>query len=453
MTANEKQTRLDEILGARLRELNARKFRELLLIVGPVALLVAAVVWVALRFVEPAPPKTLVMSTGGQSGGYYQAGLRYAAILKRHGITLDVRQSAGSLENVARLKDAGSGVSVALVQGGISNSKETPGLVSLGRMFVEPLWVFYRGAETIDRLHQLKGKTIAVAPEGSGTRHLTMALLAPNQVTAETATLLPISGKEAADALLDGRADAVFLALSPEAPIVQALLRSPEIKLMSFAQGDAYTRLFPFLQRIVLPQGAIDLVRNVPPQDVTLVAPVAALVAREGLHPALTGLLIEAAREVHGAGGLFHRVGEFPRALDPEFDVSDDAERYYKSGPSALKRNLPFWLATFIERMIVIAVPLAGALVPLFKIGPWLYRERVRRRLFYWYGRLKALEAGVAGDRERINVAEFRAEADKIEEAVSVLPIPITFADQHYTLRAAIDLVRQRLSAYEPGKV
>jgi TRAP transporter TAXI family solute receptor len=439
--------RTNEVIGSRVRAMSLTQIREILLIVGPVAALVVGAIWLAFQFVEPEPPRRIAIATGGQAGGYYAFGQRYAAVLKRHGVTLDVRPTAGSIENVALLSDPQSGVGAALLQGGVTNGKEKSGIVSLGRLFLEPLWVFYRSDAPIDRLTGVKGKRIAVGPEGSGTRHLAMALLRANEITPVDAQLVPLSGREAADALVGGTVDVVFLALAPEAPIVQALLRHSGVRLMSFAQGEAYTRRFPYLQRIVLPQGAIDLARNIPAEDVTLVAPVAALVARQELHPALVGLLVEAVREVHAGGGLFHRIGDFPRPLDPEFEMSNDAQRYYASGPSFLRRNMPFWLAIFLERIALVAVPLAGVLIPLARVGPILYRWRVRRRLLYWYGRLKAIDVGLASDPGSREIEEYRGEVARIEEAVAMVPVPLGFSDQYYNLRSAIDLVRQRLTS------
>jgi TRAP transporter TAXI family solute receptor len=447
-----RQRRLNELLGARVSEISMRQWRELVLIVGPVLLLVGAAIFTALQFVEPAPPKRVVIATGGQAGGYFAFGQRYAQSLARHGITLEVRPTAGSIENIRLLTTPASGVSMALVQGGITDSKATPGLVSLGRLFVEPLWVLYRDAGTLDRLHQLVGRRIAIGPEGSGTPHLATQLLAASEVKPETATLLPLSGMEAAEALAKGDIDAVFLALAPQAPAVQALLRNGDVKLMSFAQAGALARRFPYLESITLPAGAIDLVRNIPSTDTTMVAPVAALVARADLHPALAGLLVDAASEVHSGGGLFHRIGDFPKALDPEFEMSEDAARYYRAGPSFLKRHLPFWLATFVERMSLVAVPLAGALIPLFKAGPAIYKWRVRRRLLYWYGRLKAVEASIAeGGNAPEDRQAYLDEVARIEEAVGDVPVPIGFSDQYYSLRSAIDLVRQRLESRSLG--
>ncbi|MEZ5853201.1 MAG: TAXI family TRAP transporter solute-binding subunit [Hyphomicrobiaceae bacterium] len=418
---------------------------EILLIAVPVLALLGGLIWLLLQFVQPAPPNRITIATGGKSGAYYGFAKRYAEVLKRSGIHLEVRATAGSIENVRLLASPNSGVDVALLQGGITNSQATPDIVSLGRMFPEPLWVFYRSAKALDALHQLRGMRLAVGPDGSGTRHLALALLDSNGIDANSATLAPISGGQAAEALLKGEVDAVFLAMAPQSGIIQKLMREASVRLMGFAQADAYTRLHPYLKRITLPRGAFDLINDIPANDVTLVAPVAALAVRKSLHPALEGLLIDAAREVHSRGGLFNVINEYPKPIDPELEMAEDAERYYKAGPSFLKRYLPFWLATFIERMIVIAVPVAGLLIPIFKGIPLLYRWRIKRRINFWYGRLKALEARLAVSTTDIQIARLRNDLDLIEHAVAGIRVPLTFSQDYYDLRSAVDLVRQRL--------
>ncbi len=419
--------------------------REMASILAPAVLVAVAALWFASRFVEPAPPKTIAMSTGGQSGAYHGFGKRYAEILARSGVKLEPRPSAGSIENVRRLADAKSGVSIALLQGGITDAAASPELVSLGRIFLEPVWVFYRGGATIDGLSQLKGKRIAVGPEGSGTRALAQAMLKANAMSATEITVSPLGGDAAVQALAADQIDAVFLVVAPEAPLIQGLLREQKFKLMSFSQADAYTRLFPYLEKIVLPRGVVDLAANVPETDVVMLAASAALVARSDLHPALVGLLVDAVQEVHAGGGLFHRAGDFPRRIDPEFQMSADAERVYKSGQSFLKRVLPFWLANFIERIIIILVPIATLLLPLFKVVPMLYQWRIKRRIFYWYGQLKSLELRISSARAPTEAAVFRAEIDRIDAAVTVIPLPVGFSEQLFNLRRAVDLVRQRI--------
>jgi TRAP transporter TAXI family solute receptor len=427
------------------RELARGQWRDLAMILVPALVLLLGVIWFASRFVEPAPPKKIWITTGGPNGGYFATGKRYADILKRSGITLEVLSSAGSVENLKRLRDPALNIDVALLQGGTTNTKQSPGIISLGRIYLEPMWVFYRSDTAIDRLAALKGKRIAVGPEGSGTRPLAVALLERNGVTAENTEFLPILGAELIAALGDGRADAAFMTSSVDSAQVQTLLKTPGLRLMNFPQAEAYTRVFPYLTRIVLPKGAVDLGNNLPEADVEMVAPMAALVAREDLHPALVGLLVEAAKEVHSRGGMFNRQGEFPKAQDPEFEMSDDAERVYKSGPPALQKFLPFWLATFLERIKVMLVPLATIVLPLFKLGPAIYKWRVRRRMLHWYGELKALEFNVLKDTDNTRLTEHETQMTRIEQAVAEITVPLAFSDQYYSLRAAVDIVRNRL--------
>jgi TRAP transporter TAXI family solute receptor len=452
MAISAKKAKLDKILNSRLRDISAPQFRELALIVGPGVLLIVASLWFASFFIQPAPPKRIAIATAGETGSYYAIGQRYAAMLRESGITLDVVATAGSDENVKRLSKPGSGVQVALLQGGTTNAKESPELISLGRLYLEPMWIFYRGDATLDRIADLKGRRIVVGAQGSGTRKLALTLLALNGITADTATLLDLSGADADAALTGGTADAAFFTSAAAAPQIQALLRRPDVELMSLAHAEAYTRKLPYLSRIVLPMGAIDIVQNIPPADVAMVAPLAVLVAREDLHPALVGLLAEAAKSVHAPAGLFNKAGEFPQAHDPEFEISPEAERAYRTGPNWLKRTLPFWLASLIERMIVLAVPLIGVMLPLIKIVPAVYRWQIRRRLLYWYGRLKALESVLAETPDGETLDGQREEFATIDTAALNIPIPLGFADQYYILRSAIDLVRVRLDGMK-GRV
>lgn len=424
--------------------------RETIMVVFPAAFVILAAFLFALQFVQPPPSRSVLMTSGGEAGAYHGFGLRYQQILAQSGVRLDVRPSAGSIENLQRLRSAGSGFQVGLLQGGIGNAREAPELVSLGRVFHEPLWVFYRG-DARERLGNFAGLRIAIGPEGSGTRVLALALLAANNISATNSMLLPTTGPAAVEAMRKGEIDAVFLALAPQAALVQELLRTRDVRLLSFSQAEAYTKLFPYLAKVVLPQGVIDLVGNIPDRDVTLVAPTAALVARGELHPALIALLAEAAQEVHGNVSLFAKAGEFPTLHDPEFEMSADAERFYKQGRSFLRRVLPFWLANFAERMAVMLVPLVTVMLPLMKIVPWLYRWRIRQRLFHWYRKLRELEKRVNASTLVASVPELRAELDEIDQSVSLVPAPIEFAEQFYNLRSHVELVRQRLETKAAG--
>jgi TRAP transporter TAXI family solute receptor len=426
-------------------------FSELAAVGLPVALIVGAAFWAAYKFVEPAPPRTIVMSTGGEGGAYHAFAQRYQAILARDGVRLEVRTSSGSVENVARLRDPDSDVSLAFVQGGVATAEEAPELVTLGSLYYEPLWVFYRGKETLDRLSQLKGKRLAVGPEGSGSRKLALALLEATGMADSAAVLVDLGGTAAGDALAAGRVDAVFMVAGPEAALVQKLVTAPGVRLMSFSRADAYAMRLPYLHKLVLPRAAIDVGRDIPAEDAVLLAPAANLVAHESLHPALVYLVLQAAKEVHGGAGPFHRVGVFPNPGNSDFPLSSEAERFYKSGPPFLQRYLPFWAATLVDRMIVLLVPLFAVAIPLFRILPALYAWRVRRKVYRWYGELKFLEGNV---RSRGPQGDATAELERlseIEAEVSGIKVPLGFAHEVYTLREHIKLVRELIRGVPGG--
>ena len=400
---------------------------------------------VAYQFVQPAPPKRIVITTGGESGAYYQFAQRYAAILARDGITLEVKSSAGSLENLDRLK--ADEAQVGFVQGGVMPPKEDPdaeddsGLLSLGSLFYEPVWVFYRGERDLTRLTDLRGKRIAIGQEGSGVRQLAQQLLAANEIEAGD-HLVPLSGLSAAEELQQGRIDAAFIIASESAPVVQVLLRSPGIRLMSFAQSGAYQRRFPFLTKLTFPQGVADLVRDFPPNDIKVLAPTANLIVRDDLHPALQSLLLQAASEVHGKSGFFQDQGEFPAYKDQMLPLSPDAARYFKSGPSFLQRYLPFWLAVLVDRLIVLLVPVFALLIPLLKVAPAIYNWRVRSKVFRCYGELKFLEDDLKNHFDPAKLGDYRRRLDDLEEEAVQLHVPLGFTDLVYTLREHVNLVR-----------
>ena len=407
---------------------------------------------VAYQFVQPAPPSRIVITTGSDSGAYYQFANRYAAILARNGVTLEVKTSAGSLENLARLKN--DEAQVGFVQGGVVEPKadqdeeEDSGLLSLGSMFYEPVWVFYRGDKRLERLTDLRGKRVAIGQEGSGVRQLAQQLLEANEIPTGD-HLVPLSGLKAAEELQQGRIDAAFVIAAEKAPVIQVLLRSPGIKVMNFSQADAYQRRFPFLTKVVFPHGVADLVRDFPPEDVTVLAPTANLIVRDDLHPALQSLLLQAASEVHGKSGFFQKAGEFPAYKDHMVPLSPEAGRYFKSGSPFLQRYLPFWLAVLIDRLFVLLIPIIALLIPLLKVAPAVYNWRVRSKVFRSYGELKFLEDDLRHHFDPAKLGDYRNRLDALDEEASLLRVPLGFTDLVYTLREHVNLVRHILDKKE----
>lgn len=426
--------------------------KEILTIGLPALALVVALFWAASLFVQPAPPKTIVMTTGSESGAYHGYAKRYQEILARQGITLELRTSSGALENLKRLKDGASGVTVGFIQGGTASAAEGEGLMSLGSMYYEPLWVFYRDRAPLDRIAQLQGKRLAIGAEGSGTRKLAMQVLAANGLDGDAQRLLPISGDAAVEALRAGQADAAFVIAGADSAIVKKLLGLEGVRLMNFAQAGAYVKRFPFLHKVTLPRGAVDLVQDVPAQDVALIAATANLVVREDIHPALVSLFMLAASEVHGEPGMFQNSREFPAPKDPTLELSRDAERYYKSGPPFLQRYLPFWAATLVDRIFVMILPLL-ALFPIFKAVPAIYQWRVTSRIYRWYGELSLLENEIREQYDAVRHADYLARLNAMEDRANNRPVPVAYAHYLYTLREHIELVRLSLDrkSREPG--
>jgi len=294
-------------------------------------LLTGAGFLVAYQFVEPAPPRKIVIGTGDKSGAYYAFAQRYKEILARDGITLEVRSTAGSGENLKLLTDPEGGVDIALVQGGIGDPASQPGLHSLASLYFEPLWVFFHRDLKIKRLSDLRGRKIAVGPEASGTNAIATRLLKANGITPDTATFFGIGGEKAQNSLISKEVEAAFLVLSPQSAVIQNLLLHEKIRVLGFERGEAYQRVNRFLSILKLPECVMDFARNIPERDVFLLAPAATLVVRDTFHPALVDLFLDAAVEVHSGPGLFQELNEFPSQKYVDFPVHKDAQRYFKS--------------------------------------------------------------------------------------------------------------------------
>ena len=414
-----------------------------LLTFGTATLLAVAGFVIAWQFVNPAPPHTLVVATGHADGAYYLFAQRYRDLLAENDITLEIRTTAGSVENLDLLADGS--VNLAFVQGGTADKSENHTLTSLGSLYYEPLWVFYRGTQTLSRLSQLQGMRIAIGEDGSGTNAIASQLLADNFIDSDAETIQSIGGATAASALRSGDIDALFLVASPASPLVQQLLYEQDIQLMSFARATTYTRLHPFLSAVTLPEGVIDLQANIPSRNPVLLAATANLVASEDFHPALVSLLLQAATRVQGDGDVFTRPGIFPNRDNLEFPLNDDARRFYKHGPPFLQRYLPFWTASMIDRLKVLLVPLLTLMLPLIKIMPPTYRWRVRKKIYRWYEELQALDTETPKQLTGEALVLLRHELDKLEEDVRKVKVPLSYADELYDLRMHIGLVRDKL--------
>ena len=435
--------------------------RELAITAAPFVLIALLLLTLAYQGLDPNPPRQLVMATGAPQGAYHEFGKRYAEQLQRHGITVTLRETQGSAENLALIRQPGSGVDIVLAQGGgepdapdtgrseDAQDAEQAKLVSLGSVFYEPVWLFYREDAAqrlaklpeLTRLRQLVGGTLNIGSPGSGVPPLMERLIEANAIAPDAIKLQRQSTTPAVVDLLEGRLDALALASAPESLMVQMLLKTPGIRLMDFAQSEAYSRRFPFMSAVVLPRGVVDLAADQPSADVRLIAPTATLVARDTLHPALVQLFVQAAQQVHGGAGWFQRKGDFPNAANAERPIAPEAQRYYRNGPPFLQRYLPFWLANLADRMWLALVAIIAVLIPLARVLPPLYEFRIRRRVFRWYAQLRAVEEA----RGQRPAADLLADLNDIEQRVDRIKVPLSYTDELYSLRSHIDLVRQRV--------
>lgn len=420
--------------------------RRRLLIIGSIVLLVL-LGWTLVVVLKPAFQRKIVITTGADSGIYRGFADRYAPILKRDGITLDIRSSSGSVENYQRLTNPDSEYEVGFIQSGTISPKDTDNLQTIAAVSYEPIWVFYRGDTIVNQLAQLRGKRIAVGVPGSGLLNVSMVLLGYSGITGHNTTLLQMDAPNAYQALENGQLDAAFFIGRPDAPIQKALLTS-NLKLMSFAQAEALIQKFPSLSKIVFPRASTSIVDDLPRADVTLLAATALLVSKDTLHPALAYLLLDAAKTVHGGEDYFTPLGTFPNLNSGEFPISDESTRYFKSGRPFLQRYLPFWLASLIERRFLILLPFMALLIGLLQALPRLIEARIKRRLVVWYREIKALEDEIWRNEKptAAQIAKWRDEIEDIDANASQIRIPHRYFQDVYALKQAIGIVRDRIA-------
>jgi hypothetical protein len=427
--------------------------RDLAASIGPFALLTLALLGATYWWLNPTPPKRVVLATGPEQSAYDEFGKRYAEALKRYGIEVVLLRSEGSSANLALLREGKA--DLGFVQGGTADIgfDDEDAITSLGSLFVEPLWLFYREdaaqrlrqTDTVSHLSELRGWHVNVGTAGSGVPRLFSTLLDVNRVPPGALQLSEMEQTPATVAFLDGQLDAVVFASAPESLMVQMLLQTPGIRLLDFAQSEAYSRRFGYLTPVVLPQGVVDLAANNPQQDVRLVASTTSLLASTETHPAILQLFAQTATQLHSGAGWFSRTREYPSLEHTEVPVSTEAVRAIKNGAPFLQRYLPFWLANLIERMWLAMGLIIALALPLSRIVPPLYTFRIRSRVFRWYAELRDIEQRAEGQEEAGSVQSLLDQLDTLESKAEKIVVPLSHTDELYALRNNIHLVRKKL--------
>ena len=431
--------------------------RDLIASAGPIVFIVIGLLVAAYWYLEPQPPTKVTLATGPAGSAYANFGQRYATALQANGIAVELKATSGSSENLQLLRSGGA--DLGFVRGGSADpvADEEAGLSSLGSLFYEPLWLFYRSdaARRIDRktgtlssLAQLKGLRVNVDKAGSGVPEIVEKMLEANGLEPGDLILSNLEQSAAAEALQAGLLDAIVLASAPQSRQVQRLLRTPDVRLMDFAQSDAYARRFPFLQAVTLPRGVVDLASDLPHDDVSLLAATTSLLSHDQTHPALRQLFAQSAQKLHSDAGWFNRARDFPNTRTSELPVSPEGDRAINGTPPFWQRYLPFWASNLVERMWLVLGGLLVLMLPLSRVVPPLYQFRVRRRVFRWYARLREIEAKVedgAGQQD-----DLLGELDALDRVVNKVAVPLSYAEELYALRNNIHAVRKRVLALRP---
>ena len=408
-----------------------------------VAALTALGIWLTFSLLRPTPPRSVAMAIDPEGSYGAELGKRYRELLARDGIDLRLVPTAGAVDSVVRLRDPKSGISIAIIPGGVSNQQDSPGQESLGTLFYQPLWLFSRG-QHLESLGQLRNLRISIGPQGSASHLLALEFLARvGIIDQRSATLLSLTPQEASAKLLSGEIDAAILIGAFETPAVRQLLMAKEIHLASIRRVDAWVALYAFLYKLVLPAGVADMAENRPPADVPLLATKASLVVRSDLHPAIQYLLLEAASQIHSESGVFHRAGQFPAPESIDLPLSAHARQFYKTGPPFLQRNLPFWLAVLVQQVLVLLLPVVGVLYPLLRVSPKIFMSIQTRRVYRLYSDLRLLERESASAGSTKDDKDFIERLDRLEDRVSHLWVLPSLRSQLYDLRLHIQLVRE----------
>lgn len=437
---------MKKVIHRGLEATNLALNKELIARLAPITLLIAFACFIAYKFIDPAPPRHIVIATGASSPNYNAFARIYQVLLKQEGIQVEIKNSTGDIENIQALKDPNGDVDFAFIQDGVARSEGAGTLQSLGSLYYEPAWIICRCDNEIRHLNQLKGKRIAIGAVGDGTNVMAKALLRASGISNKNTRLISIDGETAANQLIHQKIDAMIIVDSPESELIKRVLSKSGIRLVSLDDAEAFSRIYPYLHHLVLPEGAIDIARNIPAHSVHLVAPSAMLVTKESTHPALVYLMMKIINQIHNEPSVFNGKGTFPSPHTSDFPLGTQAANFYKSGLPVLDKYLPFWVSTFISRSIIIIVPLLAIIIPLSKIVPKAFDWAIRRKLLKYYAEMRHLEKLLKENSPVQNKGFFLERLNEIESRVKALKIPITYSQDLYNLRSHIDLVRAALN-------
>jgi TRAP transporter TAXI family solute receptor len=411
----------------------------------PILLLVVASFYLTSKFIEPSSKKEITIATGSIDGEYYNTALKYKEILEKQKVKVNILTSNGSMENIQLLNEKKA--DIAFVQNGIDSLKKQTEIKAIASIYYEPLWIFYKNDEyKMDYLIQLITKRVSLGREKSGTEDLALKMLNDNGINKENTQLLNNSTAEAKDLLIKGEIDAMFIVSSPNSKIIKELLENPDIKLFNFKRAKAYSRKYTFLESTPLYEGTIDLYRNLPSEDINLLSTTANLIVRNGFSDELTRLILKEIKKVHNKKELFEAANQFPNIENLTIDINEDADRYFTYGDTWLEKIFPYWIASNIDRLSILLIPLITLMIPLSKGFFPLYRWSIRSKIYKWYEQIHKIDL----------IAEYESQ-DKLQDCLTQITIlkkeikqetkvPLSYMGEYYDLIMHLELIISKIN-------
>jgi len=420
------------------------------IVFGAAFIIVVVSFYVASKFIRPAPPDHLTIASGSKDGAYMAFAKQYKSALNQQGITATIIETAGSIENINKLKNGEA--DIAFIQGGLASgsnigkNSNIENIEALSSVYLEPLWVFIRAESQTTSLLDLKGKSLSIGQKGSGTAAISEKLLHDTGVLSDS-TIHNITAAEGIKNIESGASDALFIVSGWKSPTIQKLLHNPKLKLMHFKRADAYTKLYPFLSKVTIPEGVVDISRNIPDSNIDILSPTAMLVANKEFHPALQNLLTHTAFKIHQNKSFLAKDNSFPTLNYIDIPISEEAKRYYEFGPSILQRYLPFWAADMLDRLKVMLIPLLTIMLPIIKIIMPAYEWRIKSRIKRWYKKLREIENKLSKDIDSAERKKIITQLEQINEEIKKSHMPLSHSDALYNLRLHVELVEGKISS------
>ncbi len=410
----------------------------------PFVLLFSVVFYFTIQFIQPSPKKEITIATGNKEGNYYKTALKYKKLLEKDHVKVNILTSAGSLENIKLLKDHKA--DIAFIQNGTITQKEAPNIKALASIYYEPLWIFYKNkGYPINYIIQLITQKISIGAKGSGTKYLALDILRDNGINNTNSKLLNYSSNKAKNELVKGDIDAMFMVTSHNSPIVKELLSNPNISLLNVNRAKAYGQKYFFLEALTLYEGTIDLYTNTPSENANLLSTTANLVVNEDFSDDLKRIFLKKVVEEHSSKTPFSKAGEFPNIFNMTLEVDEEAKRYFEYGDSFLEKIFPYWIASNIDRLKILLIPLLTLLFPLFKGAFPLYTWSMRSKIYKWYKELRKIDEHL----EKLDKNDLKKELEKLEdlrkEISKETKVPLSFMGEYYNLQLHMDHIKDRI--------